>query len=165
LITLFVAASLAAVFSAVGVVVARVPIHSVLALIMNFISLAVLYLTIDSEFIALIQILVYAGAVMVLFVFVIGLLTTRRDAAEPRSDRLLGQRALAAAAGSAAVLLLGLAALGEGWRSPQVVESGFGGVAYFGAALLQQFVLPFELTAFVLLVAVVGVVVLVGKRD
>lgn len=160
----FIAAALLAVLGAVGVVAARIPIHSVLALILNFVALAVLYLSLDAEFMALIQVIIYAGAVMVLFVFVIGLLTTRKEAPEG-AERLAGQRMLAGMAGGAVALLLGLAALSRAVAPPAGVPADFGSVASFGSASLTRFVFPFELTAFVLMIAVVGVVVLVGRRE
>lgn len=161
----FVVAALVALAGAVGVLRARQPVHSVLALILNFGALAVLYLSLSGEFMAVVQLIIYAGAIMVLFLFVIGLLTARLDPAEKGPEPLRGQVPAAAAA----MAVLGLLLAGAGLRAAYApagpsLPAGFGGVRAFGHELLVTHVFPFELTAFVLMVAVVGVLILVGRR-
>lgn len=172
---LFLAAAGVAIAGGVGVVLSRQPVHSVLALVINFIGLAVLFLSLQAEFLAVIQIIVYAGAVMVLFLFVIALLTVKAEYREATSVALPGQRAagVVVAAGLAGVLgIAGLragfgrapaATLGPPW--PSQIDASFGTVPEFGRWLLNTHVLPFEMMALVLMVAVVGVVILVGRRD
>lgn len=160
----FVVAALLAVAGGAGVILARQPVHSVLALIVNFGALAVLYLTLSGEFMAVVQLIIYAGAIMILFLFVIGLLTARLDPAEKGADPLPAQRAAGIAAAAAlAVLLAGAGLTAASGAFPRLAQ-GYGGVAEFGKSLLVTHVLPFELTAFILMVAVVGVLILVGRR-
>ncbi|BAS28938.1 NADH-quinone oxidoreductase subunit J family protein [Limnochorda pilosa] len=162
-ILFFAVGTLMALAGAVGVVMARKPVHGVIAMILDFAGLAVLYLTLQAEFLAVVQLIVYAGAVMVLFLFVVALLTAEAKPPELRPARLRGQRWLG---GTAAGLLLavlagvGLAAAGRvtGWTGD------FGQVARFGQELLTTHLLAFELLSMVLMIAVVGVVILVGRR-
>lgn len=154
-----------AVAGAVGVIAARTPVHNVIALVINFIGLAVLYITLQAEFLAVVQIIVYAGAIMILFLFVIALLTVKRDPSEGAKPPLAGQTALGIAAAIGVAGLLAIAALRSQTVPPAVVGEGFGTVAAFGRELLVTHVFPFELSAFVLMVALVGVVILVGRRQ
>ncbi|NLG70086.1 MAG: NADH-quinone oxidoreductase subunit J, partial [Firmicutes bacterium] len=85
---LFVAASAVAIAGALGVVAARTPVHGVLAMLANFAGLSALFLSLQAEFMAVAQIIVYAGAVMVLFLFVISLLSARNRPTEGPEDRL-----------------------------------------------------------------------------
>jgi len=68
-----------AILGAIGVVAFRTPVHSVLSLVVNFLGLAALFLSLNAEFLAIVQIIIYAGAIMILFLFVIALLTVRKD--------------------------------------------------------------------------------------
>lgn len=162
MVLFFLLGSLMAVAGASGVVVARKPVHGVISMILNFLGLAVLYLTLQAEFLAVVQIIIYAGAVMVLFLFVVALLTAQAKTPEMKPSRLKGQRWLA---GLVALLLLatllplGVAVSGEAgaW------EGDFGGVVRFGQELLTTHLLAFEALALVLMVAVIGVVILVGR--
>lgn len=167
---LFLVAAALAVAGAAGVVLARPPVHGVLALVVNFIGLATLYLSLQAEFMAVVQIIIYAGAVMILFLFVIALLTVRREGGEQPASPLPGQRAAGVATAAALAGLLGAAALrfgfgGAGPVAARPVDELFGGVVAFGRSLLSAQLFPFELAALVLVAAVVGVVVLVGRGD
>lgn len=166
---LFLVAAAVAVAGAVGVVLSRQPVHSVLALVVNFIGLAVLYLSLQAEFLAVIQIIIYAGAVMVLFLFVIALLTVKIEHREATSSALPGQRAAGVAVAAALAGVVGAAGLragfGGGPSTAAPPDASFGSVTEFGRWLFGVHVLPFELMALVLMVAVVGVVILVGRRD
>lgn len=160
----FVAASGVAIAGAVGVVAARTPVHGVLAMLVNFAGLAALYLSLQSEFLAVAQIIIYAGAVMVLFVFVISILSARRSPAESPRDRLAWQPPLAVvtAVTLVATLLLGVMGEGAGGTWPEALD--YGGVAEFGRVLLTEFPFELETTGLILLVAMLGVMVLVGRR-
>ncbi len=164
---LFAVCGLLAVAGAVGVVLLRQPVHQVLALLLNFFALAVLYLSLNAEFMAVIQMIIYAGAIMVLFLFVIALLTARRDPGEVRRRLLGGPWDVAGVAVSLILLVLLLITVGKVPAAGIAgsVPSGFGSVSAFGMALLRTHVFPFELTAFVLMVAVVGVIILVGRKQ
>ena len=167
--TAFVVIAIAAVAAGVGVITARNVVHSVLWLIAHLCSLAVLYLMLQATFLGLVQILLYAGAVMVLFLFVLGLLSARAgDDRIPRDP----SRALLTVAVEAgvvvAVLLLIAAAGGALYGAARLPASGWGGADAFGAALFSPhlpYLLPFEATALALLVAIVGVVALTHGHD
>lgn len=164
---LFWIAGIVAVLAAIGVVASRTPVHSVMALIVNFVALAALYLSLDAEFLALIQVIVYAGAILILFLFVVALLSVRKEAKEAGSDRLPGQRELGYTVAALVGLFL-IAAIVRGGSAPasaDALSSRFGSASAFGRELLTTHLFPFELTAFVLMVAVVGVIVLVGRRQ
>lgn len=162
MVLFFLLGSLMAVAGASGVVLARKPVHGVIAMLLNFLGLAVLYLTLQAEFLAVVQIIVYAGAVMVLFLFVVALLTAQAKTPEVKPSRLRGQGWLAG--GVAFLLLVALVPLGmavAGEAGPW--EDDFGGVVRFGQELLTTHLLAFEALALVLMVAVIGVVILVGQ--
>lgn len=161
---LFIIAAFVAVAGAAGVVLAKSPVHSVLALVLNFIALAVLYLSLQAEFMAVIQLIIYAGAVMVLFLFVIALLTARKELPASPQTWLKNQEVLGSALGLGLMAVLGAVALAGGGAAAEV-PADFGSVVAFGQSLLTTNVFVFELTAFVLLVAVIGVVILVGRRE
>lgn len=154
-----------AVAGGLGVVIGRTPVHNVVALIMSFIGLAVLYLSLDAEFIAIAQIIIYAGAIMVLFLFVIALLTTRRESEGAGRPGPSGQIFFGIVAGAAVLMLLVGSFLGFKAPTGGQIDETFGQVATFGRELLTTHVFPFEVSAFVLMVALVGVVVLVGRKQ
>lgn len=160
---LFVIASALSLAGGVGVVAARQPIHSALSLLVVLASLAVLYLLLLAEFLAVLQVILYAGAILVLFLFVIMLLHAHSP--ELRPSPKLG-RAHATTAVLSGTLLFGLlagAALQAlGGRSALPPPAGFGSPEAVGRALLTTFLLPFELAGLLLLVGIVAGVVL-GK--
>ncbi len=172
---LFFLAAIGVISGAVGVVVLRNPFYSVLALVGHLLSLAVLFLLLRAEFVAAIQVVIYAGAVMVLYVFVVAYVG---DQTEPLGERLrssgaIGSRLRAGGAIAAGALLVELliALLGTGLEaingkgapySPG--EHAYGTPAYIGKLLLTRFLLAFEVASFLLLVAAVGGVVLARRR-
>ncbi|HEY8498289.1 MAG TPA: NADH-quinone oxidoreductase subunit J [Limnochordales bacterium] len=167
---LFFAASAVAVAGALGVVAARTPVHGVLAMLANFSGLSALFLSLQAEFMAVAQIIVYAGAVMVLFLFVISLLSARNRPAEGPEDRLRWQvpAGAATAAAVAAAILSAVAgpsaALGTAAAAWPALPEGYGGVEAFGRLLLTSYPFELEIAGLVLLVALVGVMVIVGRR-
>lgn len=161
-------AAVFAVIGGVGVVTARSAIYSALSLIVTLAQLAVLYLLLNAQFIAAVQILVYAGAIMVLFLFVITLLGTQDYPFI--SQHLPAQRPLSII--FAALLLLSIVFfVGQAPHALNGLHGTFnnqlatGNVAAFGVALFTQFVFPFEGTTLVLIVAMVGAVALGRKRE
>jgi NADH-quinone oxidoreductase subunit J len=156
LVFLLVAA--AAVVSAVGVVVRRNPLHAALFLVANLFCVAVLYLLQRAEFLALAQVIVYAGAIMVLFLFAIMLLIPGRTETGPDPLRPLRQLAVPVAGVLGLVLVLVVARTGGSGAGP-----GPGGVATLGRLLFTDYLFPFEVTSVLLLAALVGVLVL-AKR-
>jgi NADH:ubiquinone oxidoreductase subunit 6 (subunit J) len=162
---LFFLAAIGALGGAIGVVAMRNPFYSVLALIVHLFSLAVLFLLLTSAFVAAAQVVVYAGAVMVLYVFVVAYVGGGGESAwEP----IPGQRLLAPLLGIAlfvelSVAVLSSALLALGTHGPKV-DPGFGDPAAIGRLLLEKFLLPFEASSILLLLAAVGAVVLAGRR-
>ena len=152
-----------AVVCAVNVVVQTHPISSALSLIGVMGSLAILYLLLGAEFIAMAQIIVYAGAIMVLFVFVIMLLNTGAEAHEgvSLSARILGIPSVLAFAAMLSYLLLRQ----FGGAMPVFFGAYSGGTAQnIGRALFTSYLLPFEVTSVLILVAIIGAVVLARKE-
>ncbi len=154
-----------AVASAVAVIASRNPVSSALFLVLNFFTLAGLYLTLHAQFLAVVQVLVYAGAIMVLVLFVIMLLNLG-DETRLR-EKLSVRRVLGFAVGGAflvelLVIFFGGATGGPTEMSPRALEIGT--VQYVGTQMFSKFLFPFEVTSLLLLAAVVGAVVL-AKRD
>ena len=163
---LFFGAALGALGGAAGVVAMRNPLFGALALIIHLFSLAVLFLLLSSAFLAAAQVVVYAGAVMVLYVFVVAYVGSSVESAwEP----IPGQRLLAPLLGLALFIELSIAVLASsllalGGEGPNV-EPGFGDPAAIGTLLLERFLIPFEAASMLLLLAAVGAVVLAGRRE
>ncbi|MFD2784861.1 NADH-quinone oxidoreductase subunit J family protein [Hymenobacter rubripertinctus] len=161
---LFLFLSFVALLSALGVVFAKNPVHSVLFLILTFFSLSGHYLLLNAQFLAAVNIIVYAGAIMVLFLFVIMFLNLNVDT-EPHKPALA--KVAAAVAGGSLLLIL-VAALKDvqptGVPAGTVFNSQIGMVDQLGMKLYTDFLLPFELASVLFLVAMVGAVML-GKRE
>ncbi|HEY3363439.1 MAG TPA: NADH-quinone oxidoreductase subunit J [Symbiobacteriaceae bacterium] len=161
----YLVAGLIAIAGALGLILAKQPVHQVLATVLNFLGLAVLYLSLSGEFMAVIQMIVYSGAVMILFLFVITLLTARKDPVEKETGARSPQAIAGwAIGGSIALMLATTAIVGRPAAAVAKIDDSFGTVKAFGHELLTVHVLPFELTAFVLMVAVIGVIILVGRQ-
>jgi NADH-quinone oxidoreductase subunit J len=154
-------AAFACLASAVAVVSFRNPFYSALALIGNLGSLAVLFLLLSSEFVAAAQVLVYAGAVMVMFLFVIAYIGPRSDSpwAGGPSWQAVGAVLAAAALLVEIIVVIGLKAGGRLADSADLRE-GFGSPAQVGRLFLTDHLLAFEITSIVLLVAAIGGVIL-----
>ncbi|HEX5929583.1 MAG TPA: NADH-quinone oxidoreductase subunit J [Solirubrobacterales bacterium] len=162
---LFFLAALGAIGGAIGVIAMRNPFFSVLALIVHLFSLAVLFLLLTAAFVAAAQVVVYAGAVMVLYVFVVAYVGGGESAWEP----IPGQRFLAPLVGIALFVELSIAVLSSGLRAlgtegAEKIEPGFGDPAAIGTLLLEKFLLPFEASSILLLLAAVGAIVLAGRK-
>ncbi|MBC5824033.1 MAG: NADH-quinone oxidoreductase subunit J [Candidatus Eremiobacteraeota bacterium] len=153
------------VLSAIGVVASRQPVHSVVGLIVNFAALAVLFLTLNAEFLAMIQIIIYAGAILVLFLFVIALLTVSSEPIERGRGKLEFQSGPSVAAGLVALALMAVGVRVAWSQSIKPPPPDFGSVSTFGVQLLTTHLFAFEVTAFVLLVAIVGVVLMAGRKE
>jgi NADH-quinone oxidoreductase subunit J len=161
----FFAGALGALGGAIAVIALRNPFYSVLALVVHLVSLAGLFLLLQAEFIAAAQIVVYAGAVMVLYVFVAAYVG---GVEEPLWEPIPGQQLLAPLLAGALFVELSIAVLGTALgaidtRGP-TVELGFGSPAAIGELLLERFLVVFEAASMLLLVAAVGAIVLAGRR-
>ena len=157
--------ALAAIATALLVVTRRSPMMSVLFLVAHFFVLAVLYLTLNAQFIAIIQILVYAGAIMVLFLFVIMLLNL--DDELRFKEKLTNRKIIAVALSLIFLVQIGMGVFAGIPEAPQALASNareIGTVESIGAALFSNFLFPFEITSILLLAAIVGAVVLAKKQ-
>lgn len=165
-IGVFAVAAAMVLAGAVGVIVARNPVHSALMLIMTLFGVAVLFLLQQANFLAAVQVIVYAGAIVVLFLFVIMFLGVDRQE-EVAKDRLRGQRPLAVAL--VALGVTGLLVLGQvsHWATgtPSVAgpDTGQANVNLVGTSLYTTYLFPFEATSALLIIAVVGAVVLARR--
>ncbi|MCE7068913.1 MULTISPECIES: NADH-quinone oxidoreductase subunit J [Dyadobacter] len=162
-ISFFYFLSFLTVLSAVMVVVSRNPIHSVLYLILTFFTLSGHYILLNAQFLAAVNIIVYAGAIMVLFLFVIMFLNMKQDNEESKTN--LTKIAATIVGGTVFVILFGAyrKSIIPGF-DPQQFDSQIGMIENLGHLLFRDYLLPFELVSILLLVAMVGAVML-GKRE
>jgi NADH-quinone oxidoreductase subunit J len=172
-VTLFWILAVVLIASAVFTVTQRSPVYSVVGLLTNFLALAALYLTLNAEFLAIIQVVIYSGAILMLFVFVIALLSSGVGPFREGPDRMplvLLPASVASVAGLGfllyAVARAPLTVLPAHQATSTLGAAGaadvFGSVADFGVALFTTHLLPFEITALVLMVAVIGVILIAG---
>jgi NADH-quinone oxidoreductase subunit J len=160
------------IIGAIGVVVRKHPVHAALSLVLTLFGIAVLFVAQEAEFLAAVQVIVYAGAIVVLFLFVIMLLGVDR-VEELRIEPIAGQRLIAAVVG---VAMLGLlvaaittgtdAVIGRGSGIANTVSGGNpdANIQQLANSVFSDYVLAFELTSILLVVAVVGTVLLARKR-
>ncbi len=163
---IFFLAAIGAVAGALGVVVLRNPFYSVLALVAHLLSLAALFLLLNAQFVAAAQVVVYAGAVMVLYVFVVAYVGGD-DAPMPLAQGS-GLRVVAALACGGLFVELCIAVLGSGLKAIGTrgahIDPPFGTPEEIGRVLLTKFLFPFEAASILLLVAAVGAVILARRR-
>jgi NADH-quinone oxidoreductase subunit J len=162
----FLVLSLIAVATALGMLLSRNAIYSALFLVLNFVTVAVFYLLLGAPFIAMAQVTVYAGAIMVLFLFVIMLLGAE---SLPTAQVLPWQRPLAvvlavALAAEATILFITRARPAGDIVPPADTVNMMASLREMGMVLFNQYLLPFEVTSVLLLVAMVGAIVLVRKE-
>lgn len=162
----FFAGAIGALGGAIAVIGLRNPFYSVLALIVHLVSLAGLFLVLHAEFAAAAQVVVYAGAVMVIYVFVAAYVG---GVSEPLWEPIPGQRLIAPALAVALFVELSIAILGTGLRSLEsegpTVELGFGSPGEIGNLFLERFLIAFEAASILLLIAAVGAIVLAGRAQ
>jgi len=151
------------ILSALMVILSRNPIHSVLYLILTFFTLSGHYILLNAQFLAAVNIIVYAGAIMVLFLFVIMFLNIKQDHEESKTN--LTKVAATIVGGTVFVILFGA------YRksviptyNPNDFDSQVGMIESLGKLLFSEYLLPFELASILLLAAMVGAVML-GKRE
>ncbi len=155
--------SVVAIFSALMVITSKNPVYSVLWLIVTFFSISGHYIMLNAQFLAIVNIIVYAGAIMVLFLFVIMLMNLNKET-EPQKNRWLK---MAGAVAGGCLLLVLVAALRETDLKQQqalVIEGGIGLIKNLGKELFTTYVVPFEISSILFLSAMVGAVV-IGKRE
>jgi NADH-quinone oxidoreductase subunit J len=162
--------AVATVASAIGVISFRNAVYSALSLILTLLFLALFYLQLGAMFIAIVQILIYAGAIMVLFLFVVTMLASEVNDTELR-DRIPWQRGIAAALGLILVGALSyllftsttVGARATAGNSLSAKVSAQGNIEAFGLALFHGFAFPFEVTSLLIVVAILGALVF-GRR-
>ena len=156
---------LAALILGFGVLVitAKSTVHSVLFLVADFLCVAALYVTLRAPFLAVIQVMVYAGGIVVLYLFVVMLVNLKRPPEAHSDPRRLGRLGVVMAA---AVLAQLGAIFAVGWAKPAAVEGTLSpkNVEQIGRALYADYLIPFELASFLLLVAMIGAIIL-AKRE
>jgi len=162
----FFIAAIITISGAIGVIALDTPFYSVLALAAHLVALAALFLLLRAEFVAFAQVVVYAGAVMVLYVFVVQYVGEEAQPLGQNPSRIA--TGLAFACGGAVAVELFIAVLGTGLKAVSTAgapyRKGFGTPGSIGQLLLTHFLAPFEIASFLLLVAAIGAVVLARRR-
>ena len=158
---LFWVLSITALFSAIMVVSSKNPVYSVLWLIITFFAISGHYVLLNAQFLAIVNIIVYAGAIMVLFLFVIMLMNLDKDT-EPQKNKWLK---LAGAVAGGCLLLVMVAALRHTeTHMTELAKGDIGLIQNLGNVLFKDYVLPFEISSILFLSAMVGAVV-IGKKE
>jgi NADH-quinone oxidoreductase subunit J len=161
---LFLITAFITIGAAAAMVLSRNAVHSALWLVLNFFGVAVLYLLLNAPFLAMVQITVYAGAIMVLFLFVLMLLGSEKGQEEVNG--LPWQTPVALVLGLALVSIAGYAILGAdspAIATPPATEPQIGAAEAVANSLFSTYLLPFEITSVLLLVALIGAIVLTIK--
>ena len=162
----FFVAAIGALAGAIGVVALKNPYYSVLALVVNMLSLAALYMLLRAEFLAAAQVIIYAGAVIVLYTFVVSYVGEDTPTLGQNPGRLAALGAFAC--GAALAIELFIAVLGSGLQAighdGAPYHAGFGTPSAIGTLLLTRFLAPFEIASYLLLVAAIGAVTLARRR-
>ena len=165
---LFLIFAVLAVVGGLGTITRKNVVHALLLLVFTFVNIAAIFLLTGAYFLAVVQILIYAGAIMVLFVFVIMFLNLRTFEREEQTHR--GQRWVALLLSALVlvefvIILAGITFVSaRGGATPEAIAAAGGNSKVFGAALFDQMLLPFEVASVILLVAMVGAIILV-KRE
>lgn len=160
---LFYSISCIALVSALYMVVSKNPLYSILSLIVTFFSIAALYILLNAQFLGIVQIIVYAGAIMVLFLYILMMLnlSEKNESSKKSTFQLIG----VFSAGTMFIGLLGAykgIAIGSSSKVMTISEVGL--TKNLGKLLFNEYVLPFELASILILAAIVGAVV-IGKKD
>ena len=153
--------SFLAIMFALMVVLSKNPIHSVLYLVMTFFAIAGHYVLLNAQFLAAVHVIVYAGAIMVLFLFIIMLLNLNEETEPQKSVWLKASAAIAS--GLLMIVLVGSLKGAENIVATNAFDPNIGLIENLGKTLFSDFLLPFEVASILLLVAMVGAV-LIGKK-
>ena len=160
---LFFLVAFLAVSSAIYFVFARNPLYAILSLIVTMFSIAGMYILLNAQFLAIIQIIVYAGAIMVLFLYILMMLNLNKEDESKKNNTLKFVGVF-----TAGLLLIGVLGVFRGVQEQHVVvenvDKGVGLTKNLGRLLFNEYVLPFELASILILAGIVGAV-LIGKKD
>jgi len=160
---LFTGFSILSVLGAIGLVVFRHPMNGAMSLVITLISLAGLYALLSAKLIFVTQLIVYAGAIMSLIVFIIMFLNVQTDDLPDEKDRFLYLIGAGVVLAPVFFFLKKIVKSLPGSET-SIVGNGFGGVKEVGLVLFKDWLLPFEIVSILLLVALIGAVVIAGKR-
>ncbi|MEO8771694.1 MAG: NADH-quinone oxidoreductase subunit J [Ferruginibacter sp.] len=158
----FILLSLMAIGSAIMMITSKSPVHSVLWLIIVFFAISGHYVLLNAQFLAIVNIIVYAGAIMVLFLFVVMLMNLNADTEPIKNYRM--QLIGVISGGSLLLVLLSVLMKANGQQLVQMKVGDQGLIKILGQVLFRDYVLPFELSSVLFLSAMVGAVV-IGKKD
>jgi len=159
-LAIFLGLAAVAVGASIAMLVSRNAVYSALFLVIVFFAIAVLYLLLSATFIAMVQVAIYAGAIMVLFLFVIMLLGTENVESEPRSPWQFAAALVLSYALIIQFLVVAIVLPDKSGGEFGVLPDGFGGPASIGTLLFDEYLVPFEVTSLLLLAAMVGAIVL-----
>lgn len=150
------------VAAGIGVIASKKPVYSILSLIVVFFTLSGQYILMNAQFLAVVNIIVYAGAIMVLFLFVVMLMNLNQDA-EPRKNIYMK---LAGVVASLTLMIVIIAAVAHAEQNSIHMRpgTGVGLVEYLGMTLFNQYVIPFEISSILFLSAMIGAVI-TGKKE
>lgn len=158
----FILLSLAAIFSAIMMLVSRNPVKSILWLIVVFFAISGHYILMNAQFLAVVNIIVYAGAIMVLFLFVVMLMNLNQESEPKKNYRL---HFIGIVSGGCLLLILLSALMAHPATQPLLMKTGDSGlVKKLGSTLFSSYVLPFELSSVLFLSAMIGAVI-IGKKS
>ena len=160
---LFWALSALALASAIMVVASKNPVHSILSLIVVFFAISGHYILLNAQFLAIVNIIVYAGAIMVLFLFVVMLMNPNAES-EPKKSRLLQFAGLISGGCLFLVLISAITKSGSAGNMVQMGSGKSGLIKELGRVLFSDYVIPFEISSILFLSAMIGAVV-VGKKE
>lgn len=159
-----------AIMAAISVIMQKNPVYSVISLIVTLVSLAIVFLLLNAQFLAAVQIIVYAGAIMVLFLFVVMLLNlSKEDPGEEGGDKLFIQKKSGVILGATLLVIFGLVIKSSffggqvGNYTPEMINS-VGNTELVGKLLFTDFLLPFEITSILLFAAIIGTIILAKKK-
>lgn len=155
--------SILAISCALGVIFSRNPVNSVLFLIATFFTISGHYILMNAQFLAIVNIIVYAGAIMVLFLFVIMLMNLNSDT-EPQKSRIIQFAAVLSGGALFLVLIAALKSASINYTATVDMGGNIGLVQHLGSVLFNDYVLPFEISSVLFLSAMVGAMVL-GRRE
>jgi NADH-quinone oxidoreductase subunit J len=158
---LFWVLSIVTIFSALMVVTSRNPVYSVLWLIVTFFTISGHYILLNAQFLAVVNIIVYAGAIMVLFLFVIMLMNLGKET-DPQKSKWL--KLIGAVAGGCLLLVIIAALRNTEQQMTELTTGDIGLIENLGRVLFNEYVVPFEISSILFLSAMIGAVV-IGKRE
>ncbi len=160
---LFWGLSVLALFSAIMVVTSKSPVHSILFLIVVFFAISGHYILMNAQFLAIVNIIVYAGAIMVLFLFVVMLMNLNAES-EPKKNRLIQFAGLIS---GGCLFLVFISAITKSASANNLLQMGggnFGLIKNLGMSLFKDYLIPFEISSVLFLSAMIGAVV-IGKKE